>query len=88
MENQFRRIFSTETVNSGLPIHIAAKLLGHLDLNTTQGYVAVYPDEVIAHYRRFIDQRRVQRPSEEYREPTDTERLRQQDHETNVEALG
>jgi site-specific recombinase XerD len=39
------RIFSTETVNSGLPIHIAARLLGHLDLNTTQGYVAVYPAE-------------------------------------------
>ncbi|WP_164842321.1 hypothetical protein [Actinoplanes solisilvae] len=26
--HDFRRIFSTETVNSGLPIHIAAKLLG------------------------------------------------------------
>ncbi|MFF4490525.1 tyrosine-type recombinase/integrase [Streptomyces sp. NPDC001544] len=34
--HDFRRIFSTETVNGGLPIHIAAKLLGHLDLNTTQ----------------------------------------------------
>ncbi|MCW6003742.1 site-specific integrase [Micromonospora sp. CPCC 205371] len=41
--HDFRRVFSTETVNSGLPIHIAAKLLGHLDLNTTQGYVAVSP---------------------------------------------
>ncbi|MCX5205913.1 site-specific integrase [Streptomyces sp. NBC_00237] len=30
--HDFRRIFSTETVNGGLPIHIAAKLLGHLDL--------------------------------------------------------
>ena len=30
-------IFSTETVNSGLPIHFAAKLLGHLDLKTTKG---------------------------------------------------
>jgi site-specific recombinase XerD len=37
--HDFRRVFATETVNSGLPIHIAAKLLGHLDLNTTQGYV-------------------------------------------------
>ena len=44
--HDFRRIFATETVNGGLPIHIAAKLLGHLDLNTTQGYVAVYPREV------------------------------------------
>jgi len=71
--HDFRRIFSTETVNSGLPIHTAAKLLGHLDLDTTQGYVAICPDEVIAGYRRFVDQRRAQRPSEEYREPTDTE---------------
>ncbi|MGY5061005.1 tyrosine-type recombinase/integrase [Streptomyces sp. 900105755] len=37
--HDFRRIFSTETVNDGLPIHIAAKLLGHLDLNTTEGYI-------------------------------------------------
>ena len=74
------RVFSTETVNGGLPIHIAAKLLGHLDLNTTQGYVAVYPEEVINHYRRFVDQRRTQRPSEEYREPTDTEREEFRDH--------
>jgi integrase len=40
--HDFRRIFATETVNGGLPIHIAAKLLGHLDLNTTQGYVKAW----------------------------------------------
>jgi len=78
--HDFRRIFATETVNSGLPIHIAAKLLGHLDLNTTQGYVAIYPEEVIRHYRRFVDQRRARRPSEEYREPTDTEWAEFRDH--------
>lgn len=78
--HDFRRVFSTETVNSGLPIHIAAKLLGHLDLNTTQGYVAVYPEEVIRHYRQFVDQRRARRPSEEYREPTDTEWQEFRDH--------
>ncbi|MEU5637628.1 tyrosine-type recombinase/integrase [Streptomyces rishiriensis] len=33
--HDFRRIFSTETVNGGLPIHITAKLLGHLDLSLT-----------------------------------------------------
>lgn len=53
--HDFRRVFSTEVVNGGLPIHIAAKLLGHLDLNTTQGYVAVYPEEVISRYRAFVD---------------------------------
>ncbi len=78
--HDFRRIFATETVNGGLPIHIAAKLLGHLDLNTTQGYVAVYPQEVIRHYRRFVDQRRAHRPSEEYREPTDVEWAEFRDH--------
>ena len=78
--HDFRRIFSTETVNGGLPIHIAAKLLGHLDLNTTQGYVAVYPEEVIRHYRQFVDQRRTHRPSEEYREPSDAEWEEFRDH--------
>ena len=78
--HDFRRIFSTETVNGGLPIHIAAKLLGHLDLNTTQGYVAVYPAEVIRHYRQFIAGRRSQRPSEEYRDPTDAEWAEFRDH--------
>ena len=78
--HDFRRVFSTETVNSGLPIHIAARLLGHLDLNTTQGYVAVYPAEVIRHYQQFIDQRREQRPGEEYREPTDAEWAEFRDH--------
>lgn len=78
--HDFRRIFATETVNGGLPIHIAAKLLGHLDLNTTQGYVAVYPQEVIRHYRHFVDQRRARRPSEEYREPTDVEWDEFRDH--------
>ena len=73
-------MFSTETVNSGLPIHIAAKVLGHLDLNTTQGYVAVYPEEVIRHYRQFVDQRRDRRPSDEYREPTDAEWDEFRDH--------
>jgi integrase len=78
--HDFRRIFSTEMVNSGLPIHIAARLLGHLDLNTTQGYVAVYPEEVIGHYRQFIAERRSQRPGEEYREPSDAEWAEFRDH--------
>lgn len=78
--HDFRRVFSTETVNGGLPIHIAAKILGHLDLNTTQGYVAVYPEEVIRHYRQFVDQRRDRRPSDEYREPTDAEWDEFRDH--------
>jgi hypothetical protein len=78
--HDFRRVFATEVVNGGLPIHIAAKLLGHLDLNTTQGYVAVYPEEVISRYRAFVDERRQRRPSEEYREPSDSEWNEFRDH--------
>jgi integrase len=29
-------LFATEAVSAGLPIHIAAKLLGHTDLNMTR----------------------------------------------------
>lgn len=71
--HDFRRIFATEAVSSGLPIHIAAKLLGHQTLATTQIYVAVYDNDVVEHYRAFLTRRRTLRPSEEYREPTDAE---------------
>jgi hypothetical protein len=71
--HDFRRLFATAAVNTGLPTHIAAALLGHRDLNTTRGYTAVYPDDVIRTYQAFILTRRAERPTEEYREPTDTE---------------
>ncbi|MPZ92374.1 MAG: tyrosine-type recombinase/integrase [Actinobacteria bacterium] len=78
--HDFRRLFATAAVNGGLPIHIAAKLLGHLDLNTTRGYVAVYPDEVVRHFQAHLARRRAGRPSEEYREPTDAEWKEFQNH--------
>ncbi len=78
--HDMRRIFATEAVNSGLPIHIAQQLLGHLDLNTTSGYVAVYPEQVISQYRTHIERRRQDRPSEEYREPTTQEWRDFQEH--------
>jgi integrase len=71
--HDFRRIFATEAVGSGLPIHIAAKLLGHQTLATTQIYVAVSDNDVVEHYRAFLTRRRSLRPSDEYREPTDAE---------------
>jgi len=71
--HDFRRIFATEAVATGLPVHIAAKLLGHQSLATTQAYVAVYDQDVIDHHRAFIARRRGLRPSEEYREPTEAE---------------
>jgi hypothetical protein len=74
--HDFRRIFLTDVVRNGLPIHIAAQLAGHDDLNTTRRYAATYPTEVIEHYQKFIARRRAERPVEEYRAPT-TEELKE-----------
>ena len=71
--HDFRRLMATEAVNNGLPLHIAAKLLGHADLNTTRGYVAVYEEEVVRHFQVHLGRRRALRPPHEYREPTAAE---------------
>jgi hypothetical protein len=60
-------------LSSGLPPHIVQVLLGHKSIATTQGYAAVYPQDVIRHHRTWIGQRRLTRPSEEYRQPTPAE---------------
>lgn len=87
--HDFRRMFATEAVGSGLPVHIVAKLLGHHNINTTQGYVAVFQDDLIHTYRQFLDQRRALRPNAEYREPTDQEwRDFEQHFELRKVALG
>ncbi|MBF9132746.1 tyrosine-type recombinase/integrase [Plantactinospora sp. S1510] len=71
--HDFRRLFATELVNNGLPIHIGAALLGHLNLETTRGYVAVFEEDLIRHYQGFLERRRQVRPAEEYRPASDTE---------------
>jgi hypothetical protein len=71
--HDFRRLFATDLVNSGLPIHIGAKLLGHLDLQTTQGYVAVFEEDLVRHYQDSLARRRAQRPADEYTTPTKVE---------------
>lgn len=71
--HDFRRIFATNAVTGGLPIHIAAKILGHSSITTTQTYLAVFQNDVIRAYRRYLDDRRALRPVEEYREPTSAE---------------
>jgi hypothetical protein len=48
-------------------------LLGHLNIQTTRGYVAVFDDDVVRHYQEFLDRRRAQRPEGEYRTPSKTE---------------
>ena len=71
--HDFRRLFLTELVANKLPVHIAAQLAGHRSLNTTQGYVAISPQDVFNHYDQFLERRRATRPSHEYREPTPDE---------------
>ncbi|MGW9389170.1 tyrosine-type recombinase/integrase [Streptomyces globisporus] len=71
--HDFRRMFATEAVTGGLPVHIAARVLGHEDLATTQAYLAVFQDDLIRSYRSFLAQRRTLRPEAEYRDPTDEE---------------
>ncbi len=71
--HDFRRLFITDAIMNGMPPHIAQLVVGHRDINTTMGYKAVYPEEVINGHRAFIARRRGARPSEEYRTPTDEE---------------
>jgi hypothetical protein len=71
--HDFRRIFITDTIMSGLPPHIAQIIAGHRDINVTLGYKAVYPDEAVQAHLAFLARRRALRPSEEYRVPTDDE---------------
>ncbi len=71
--HDLRRIFATDALSSGLPPHIVQVLMGHKSLATTQGYAAIYPQDVIRHHRTFITQRRRTRPTEEYRQPTPAE---------------
>lgn len=78
--HDFRRIFATELVNSGLPIHIGAALLGHLSVQTTRGYVAVFDEDVVSHYQAHIHQRRQERSDGEYREVTPEEWTEFEEH--------
>jgi hypothetical protein len=71
--HDFRRIFITDAIMHGMPPHIAQLVAGHKNINTTMGYKAVYPEEVINGHRAFIARRRGLRPAEEYRTPTDQE---------------
>lgn len=71
--HDFRRMFITDIVNAGFPIHLAAKLVGHNSIEVTRSYTAVYQKDVFDAYNRFIEHRRASRPSAEYRQPTQAE---------------
>jgi hypothetical protein len=78
--HDFRRLFATEVVNGGLPVHIGAALLGHMNLQTTQGYVAVFAEDIVGHYQKFLDHRRSQRPEDEYTDVTPQEGAEFEEH--------
>jgi integrase len=71
--HDFRRMFLTDAIMSGLPPHIAQVIAGHRDINVTLGYKAAYPQEAIQAHLAFLARRRALRPTEEYRTPTDAE---------------
>lgn len=78
--HDFRRIFATEAVTGGLPVHITAYLLGHARITSSEAYVAVFQDQLIRTYRSFLTERRALRPEVEYRDPTDDEWRQFQGH--------
>ncbi len=69
--HDFRRLFATDA--NGLPLHIAAALLGHLNLDTTRGYTAVFPEHIGTAHQTFIERRRHLRPFEEAKVADDDE---------------
>ncbi|MFF0465668.1 tyrosine-type recombinase/integrase [Streptomyces mexicanus] len=78
--HDFRRLFATEIVDGGLPIRIGAALLGHLILQTTQGYVAAFNEDVVAHYQQFLNNRRSLRSAIDYGEVTKQEWAEFEEH--------
>ncbi|MEE1789409.1 site-specific integrase [Streptomyces sp. BE308] len=42
--HDFRRIFISDAVMNGMPPHIAQLVVGHRVIDTTMGYLAVYPE--------------------------------------------
>lgn len=71
--HDLRRMFATRAVNTGLPVHIVAQLLGHRSLETTRGCIASFTEESFAAYQAWVAGRRAQRPPDEYRPPTPDE---------------
>ncbi|WP_162252845.1 tyrosine-type recombinase/integrase [Arthrobacter sp. Soil782] len=71
--HDFRRLFATSALSSGLPIHILAKLMGHQNISTTQGYAAIHDEDTLRHFRSFVDRRRALRPNDDYLDPSDAE---------------
>jgi hypothetical protein len=67
-------------VGSGRPLDIVASLLGHLSLDTTRSYTAVFPEQVIAAHEAFIERRLHLRPDYEIRPANGEERAEFEQH--------
>jgi integrase len=74
--HDFRRIFVTDAIMSGLPPHIAQVICGHKTIDTTMGYKAVYPAETIEAHRAFIARRRRPAPARNTERPPTTSGMR------------
>ena len=79
--HDFRRMFATEAVTGGLPVHIAARLLGHQHLTTHPALPGGLPRRPDPHLPR-LPRHTAEPParSEEYREPTPEEWREFQQH--------
>ncbi|MGW1930945.1 hypothetical protein [Streptomyces sp. NPDC001919] len=55
-------------------------MLGHLNLRTTQGYVAGFPGYIIKRYQEFLNHRRTLRPDDEYTDVTTQEWAEFEEH--------
>lgn len=64
--HDLRRLFATRAVNTGLPVHVVAAILGHKNLETTRGYITTFDEQSMDAYFRWIDHLRQQRPASEY----------------------
>lgn len=71
--HDFRRLFVSRTVNSGLPIQVAQVICGHDSITTTQGYFAIDEDRAMLAYKKYLQAQRQERPAEEYAPPSEAD---------------
>lgn len=57
--HDFRRMFATDAVAGGLPVHIVARLLGHASLETTQAYLNPRELHLMGAFSRSSERRRL-----------------------------
>ena len=58
--HQSRHTFGTLLVSSGVPMESIAKMMGHTNIRTTQGYAKVTDDKILEDMDRLMDKRKIQ----------------------------